>query len=521
MTAMSDPLVQDSFRGVFRLAAPEIVLLGTACFAFLGGCFYNRRWLWFLVSLLGVGTAAIVAGVAKPPAAEPLISPLTTDYAAGFIRWLAIIFAGAFLFVSLSETDRSNAAEYFGCSLVAAAGVSLAGRANDLILLFLALELLSIPTYILLYLPAKSKANQEAATKYFYLSILSSAVLLFGFSYLYGLSGSTNLTAIAGTLAKGNAESLSPMALIAAVMVIAGIGFRLTAVPFHFYAPDVYEGGPTGVVAQIAFWPKVAGIAALIRLLGLLGPDPRHLPFESSTQVPLLLWIIAVVTMTFGSVLALLQNNIRRMLAYSGVAHGGFLLIGVITASALPDAKETPGVGGVEAILVYLAAYGAMTVGVFAVLQYLSTPERPVDSIEDLAGLAQSHPMTAASMAVFLFSLLGLPLTAGFVGKFLLFVGAMGAPLESASMRNLYQVLAIVAAVNAAIGAVYYLRVIGVMYLRTALHPPGKSGAYAAWLAAVLLAALTLVFGFYPQPIVKAARKAAPIPAIVKPAVTN
>jgi NADH-quinone oxidoreductase subunit N len=444
------------------------------------------------------------------------VAPIVPDAAGGFIRWLVLAFAAAFLFVSLSETDRTNASEYFGCTLVAAAGVSLAGRANDLITLFLALELLSIPTYILLYLPARSKANQEDAAKYFYLSILSSTVLLFGFSYLYGLAGSTNLTAIVGTLTKSNAEQLSPMALIAAVMVIAGVGFRITAVPFHFYAPDVYEGGPTGVVAQIAFWPKVAGFAALARLFGLIGSDPAHLPFDSSTQVPLLLWIIAIVTMSFGNVLALLQDNIRRMLAYSGVAHGGYLLIGLISASAIPDARAAPGVGGMEAILVYLAAYGAMTVGAFAVLQYIGTPEQPVDSIDDLAGLGASHPLTAASMAVFLFSLIGLPLTAGFVGKFLLFVGAMGAPPDSASMRNLYQVLAVVAAINAAIGAVYYLRVVGVMYLRTAIRPPVRSKAYCAWMMAIILAALTLVFGFYPQPIVKAARKAAPLPAIAK-----
>jgi len=519
---LSDVPVQETLRGVFRLAAPEIVLLGTACVAFVGGCFSNRRLLWFLVSLAGVGIAAIVSGTVKTEIpAVPSVAPLLPDAAAGFIRWLTIFFAAVFLFVSCSEVDGTNASEYFGCSLVAAAGVSLTGRANDLITLFLALELLSIPTYILLYLPARSKANQEAAAKYFYLSILSSAVTLFGFSYLYGLAGSTNLTAITGTLTRSNAEQISPMALVAAVMVIAGIGFRITAVPFHFYAPDVYEGGPTGVVAQIAFWPKVAGFAALIRLLGLLSPDPAHLPFESSTQVPLLLWIIAIVTMTFGNVLALLQDNIRRMLAYSGVAHGGYLLIGLISASAIPDAKTTPGVGGVEAILVYLAAYGAMTVGAFAVLQYLDTPEQPVESIDDLAGLGQSHPLTAGSMAVFFFSLIGLPLTAGFIGKFLLFLGAFGAPSDTIAMRNLYQVLVVVAAVNAAIGAIYYLRVIGVMYLRTAIRPPARSKAYGAGFAAVILAALTLVFGFYSQPIVKAARKAAPIPAIAKPGSEN
>jgi NADH-quinone oxidoreductase subunit N len=252
-----------------------------------------------------------------------------------------------------------------------------------------------------------------------------------------------------------------------------------------------------------------------------LSPHSRELPFDASTLVPLLLWIIAVITMTFGNVLALLQDNIRRMLAYSSVAHGGYLLIGVVTASSLPDAKGTPDIGGVEAILVYLAAYGAMTVGAFAVVLYLSTPDQSVESIDDLAGLGQSHPISAAAMAVFLFSLIGMPLTAGFVGKLLLFYGAFAAPSTTESMGGLYQILAIVAAINAAIGAVYYLRVIGILYLRSPIRPPTNSRAIPTFSMVVVLAALTLFFGFYPQPLVRAARHAAPVPALPKPISTD
>jgi NADH-quinone oxidoreductase subunit N len=508
----SEP-VQQTLRGVFRLTVPEIALLGTACVVFLLGCFYNRRWLWFLVSLLGVALAGILAGVVKTDMPPVLTAaPIIPDAAAGFVRWVAIISAAVLLFVSWPEVDRTNAAEYYGCLLVVAAGVSLVGRANDLITLFLALELLSIPTYVLLYLPGQSRLNQEAAAKYFLLSVMSSAVLLFGFSYLYGLTGTTNLTAIVESLTRANAERLSPMALLAAVLVVAAVGFRVTAVPFHFYAPDVYEGGPAGVVAQLAFLPKVAGFVALARVLGLLAPEARAIPFDANTQVPLLLWILAVVTMTLGNVLALLQDNVRRMLAYSSVAHGGYMLIGVVVASSLPDAKGDPAVGGIDALLVYLVAYGAMTVGAFAVVLYLSTPDRPVESIDDLAGLGSSHPVTAASMAVFLFSLIGLPLTAGFAGKLLLFVGAFTAPSDTPAMRNLYQVLAVVAAVNAAIAAYYYLRVIGVMYLRSPIRPPANSRAVPTALAAVVLAAATLFFGVYPEPLNRAARKAAPVP---------
>jgi NADH-quinone oxidoreductase subunit N len=509
---MNDPLLTQTLTGVFRLAAPEIALVGTACVVFLFGCFYNRRWVWFTASVVGVIVAMILAAVVGEPA-PPVLSaaPLIPDAAAAFVRWVALGTALVLALVAWAETDRTNAAEYYACLLVVAAGASLVGRANDLVTLFLALELLSIPTYILLYLPARTKLNEEAAAKYFLLSVMSSAVLLFGFSYLYGLTGSLNLTVIVDAVTKAHAEpnGLNPMALVAAVLVIAALGFRVTAVPFHFYAPDVYEGGPAGVVAQLAFLPKLAGFVALARVLGLIGGDPRHLPFDAHTQVPLLLWIIAVMTMCLGNVLALLQDNVRRMLAYSSVAHGGYMLMGVVIAGAVPDAKAAPAFGGIDALLVYLVAYGMMTVGAFAVILYLSTPGRPVEAIDDLAGLSQSHPVSAAALGVFLFSLIGLPPTAGFVGKLFLFIGAFDAPADTPTMRNLYLLLAVIAAVNAAVGAYYYLRVIGVMYLRTPLRPLVSSRAVPTFVAAVALAVATLAFPLYAGPIGRAASQAA------------
>jgi NADH-quinone oxidoreductase subunit N len=519
---MTDPSLIQTLTGVFALAAPEIALLGTACVVFLGGCFAKRRAIWFAASLAGVAGAMVVAAAGRPDAPQLLsAAPLVADAAATFVRWVALVSAAVLLLVAWGETDDTNAAEYYACLLVAAAGTALVGRANDLVTLFLALELLSIPTYVLLYLPSRTKLNEEAAVKYFLLSVLSSAVLLFGFSYLYGLTGSVNLTVIADALTKahaeladGRADALNPLALAAAVMVVAALGFRITAVPFHFYAPDVYEGAPAGVVAQLAFLPKVAGFVALARVFGLLAADPRHLPFDAATKVPMLLWIVAVMTMCLGNVLALLQDNVRRMLAYSSVAQGGYMLMGLVIAGGLPDAKATPDVGGVDALLVYLVAYGLMTVGAFALILYLSTPERPVESIDDLAGLSQSHPVAAGAMAVFLFSLIGLPATAGFAGKFLLFVGALTAPVETPAMRNLYALLAVIAAVNAAVGAYYYLRVVGVMFLRTPLRPLASSRAAPPFAAALALAAATLALGVYPEPLRKAASAAAPVPAV-------
>ena len=183
-----------------------------------------------------------------------------------------------------------------------------------------------------------------------------------------------------------------------------------------------------------------------------------------------------------------------------------------VIASSLPDTKAPPDVGGIDAVLVYLVAYGMMTVGAFAVILFLSTPERPVESIDDLAGLSQSHPISASAMAVFMFSLIGLPLTAGFAGKLLLFVGALDAPTDTSAMRDLYRLMAVFAAVNAAIGAYYYLRVVGVMFFRTPIRPPVRSRAVPTFLAAVALAGGTLFFGIYPEPIARAARKAAPVP---------
>jgi NADH-quinone oxidoreductase subunit N len=529
LNPLSNEQLQQTFKGVFRLVGPEIALIAAACVIFLFGCLYNRRWLWFLTSFIGIAIAGVIAGTVKVHA-PPIITaaPIVPDAAAAFIRWVAIITAAVLLFVSWAEVKSESASEYYGCLLVATAGVSLTGRANDLITLFLALELISIPTYILLYLPDRSRLKQEAAAKYFLLSVMSSALLLFGFSYLYGLAGSTNIAVIVDALTKAhtqnpNAEALSPMAMLGIVLVVAAIGFRITAVPFHFYAPDVYEGGPAGVVALLAFFPKVAGFAALARLLGMIGADPYRLPFDADTHLPLLLWIISILTMTLGNVLALLQINIRRMLAYSSVAHAGYMLMGVVAASSYPDIANAaksgypnaiphgPATGGIDALLVYLVAYGMMTIGAFAVILYLSTPERSIESIDDLAGLGKSHPMSAGTMAIFLFSLIGMPPTAGFIGKWLLFLGTYTAPSDTPTMHNFYQLLAVIAAINAAIGAYYYLRVIGVMYLRIPLRPLASSRAFPTLLAAVVLAAGTLFFLCYSDPLAKAARKAAPV----------
>jgi len=332
--------------------------------------------------------------------------------------------------------------------------------------------------------------------------------MLFGFSYLYGQTGTTNLGAMLTLL--GQEETVGSLGLIGILLTIAGLGFRLTAVPFHFYAPDVYQGGPTGVIAQLSYVPKVAGFIALARLLGFLFPPLERLPFAvDSSLVPWVLWVLAAVTMTLGNCLALVQENLRRLLAYSGVAHAGYMLIGVLaTATWTAERGSIPSIG-FDSVLFYLVAYGLMTVGAFAILSYLAQGQRPTETTDDLAGLSQTHPLAAGLFAWLLISMIGLPLTAGFAGKFLLFVGLFRVPSEGA-MQSWPQLLVGIAAVNAAIGAVYYLRLIGVMYLRSPLQPLVTQGGRLALGAAVICALGTFVIGVYPKPLQDATQAVLP-----------
>jgi NADH-quinone oxidoreductase subunit N len=376
--------------------------------------------------------------------------------------------------------------------------------------------MVSIPTYLLLYLPRVNASSQEAAIKYFLLSVFSSALMLFGFSYLYGLTGTMNIPTILETLSSGQVArgELPPwrgMVLVALVMIVAGLGFKITAVPFHFYAPDVYQGTTTPSAALLAFVPKIIGFAALIKLLGFTGGEATAQAL--GTQVPVLLWIMAAVTMSLGNILALWQTNLKRLLAYSSVAHAGYMLIGLAVAPRLlgNDGSVGAAVGGIEATLFYLVGYGTMTLGAFAVLHLLSQGGKPVENEEDIVGLGKTHPLMALSMTVFLLSLIGIPLTVGFAGKALLFFDALGVnnnridgltkeqAAQVAEQARLYGVLALIGAINAAIAAWYYLRLLSAMYLREAIEslPPLRRTPALGTLGVCL--ALTLALGVLPR----------------------
>jgi len=512
--AFVNPQVEQTLQNVFAYVIPEAGLVGLACVLFMLSTLRASRTLAGVLSLVGLVAAGYLLRTFPGTAPELLtVSAVLTDPLSLFVRYAALATGFVLVLVCWNDVGNKTAADYFACLMIITAGFSLIGSANDLIVVFLALEMISIPTYIMLWLPKpKDYAAQESSVKYFMLSIVSSAMLLFGFSYLYGMTGTTNIAAIVEILPSVVSGDGATMFAVANVMVLAGIGFRITAFPFHFYAPDVYQGAPTGTTAMLSFVPKLAGFIVLLRLFA----QPREMLYANTplmNQTLMLFWILATVSMVAGNVLAVMQTNIRRMLAYSGVANAGYMLIGMAVMPSIgamvgdvPAGLRTIAPGG-EAMLFYLIAYGAMTVGAFAVLSYIGSPSTPVDDIEDLSGLSQTNPYAAASMGVFLLSMIGLPLTAGFAGKFLLFLSALSAP-KDAPLNPMYEILALIAAVAAAVGAFYYLRVIGVMYLRNPNRKPMITGGLAASLAILICLIATIGFGVYPWALISQTRAA-------------
>ena len=487
-----DSTVQTLTQSI-SLILPEIALIATACVHFLLGPFLvsddNRapaglRHRWGVLALLGLLAAGWFWFNSTPVDSQSVgAGPFRLDSLAWFIRGLTLAGGLVLLLVGWNKIDDSRAAEQHACLLLMLAGVNLVVAANDLVVLFLALELVSIPTYVFLYLPRRDAANEEAVIKYFLLSVFSSALVLYGFSFLYGTTGTTNLAAIHAALWTRTADAMPPVLVITLVTIVAGFGFRITAVPFHFYAPDVFQGTSTPAAAMLSFVPKLAGFVGLLRVLAVppatgLDLQPAWTLIEAAEPM---LWLLAVVTMFLGNVMALLQTNLKRLLAYSSVSHAGYMLVG-LTVSGGPETA----VNGADALLFYLAVYGAMTIGVFAVLSALSGPRHSVETLDDVSGLGLSHPVAALLMTVFLFSLTGLPPTAGFLGKLNLFLAAWSEGTTSARW------LAAFLAVNAAIGAWYYLRIVAAMYLQPAVRPIERRVETPAFVGTVLCAAAVI-----------------------------
>ena len=470
------------------LAAPEIVITVTGLLVLLLDVAVrgrNRGWLGG-VSVVGVTVAlGLVLRQTAGPARSLAFSGLhVVDNYANFFKVVFLLSTIIVILLSARTLQEQGMAvgEFNALLLFATLGTMLMASAADLLSLFVGLETMAVCTYVLCGFLKWDQRCNEGALKYLLMGVFSTGVVLYGMVLLYGFAGSTNLEAIARAIGMGTFSN--PALLMAMVLLAAGFGFKIAAVPFHMYLPDMYEGAPTPVVAFMAGAAELAGLAVLVRVFLLAMPGLQ-------ADWSLLFWVLAVLTMTIGNLVAIAQANIKRMLAYSTIAHMGYLLIGPVVGSQL----------GVAAVLFYSLVYACMTIGAFGMVILLARGTVQGDQIDDFTGLAQRSPLAAAIMLLFLLSLTGIPPTAGFVGKFYLFAAAVEAG---------YIWLVLIAVINSAISLFYYMRVVMVMYMRD-LPPQGiaLSRSPALYLALFLAAAVTLLLGIFPGPVLEFAKASA------------
>jgi NADH-quinone oxidoreductase subunit N len=398
-----------------------------------------------------------------------------------FALFFKILFLGAaaitvLMSIPYLKLEGASPGEYYFLILCATLGMMIMAGGIDLLSIFIGLETMAVSFYILAGFIKPSQRSNEAAVKYFLLGAFSLGILLYGMSLMYGLSGTTNLRAMAGAFV---GQEHDPRLVLAVILVAAGVGFKIAAVPFHMWAPDVYEGAPTPVTAFLSVGSKAASFAMLVRIF------LEGLP-AMSADWRLLFWVLSVITMTVGNVAAVTQTNIKRMLAYSSIAHAGYVLIGVVVG--------TP--RGVTAMLVYLLVYAFMQLGAFSVIVLMRRSDVVGDELKDFSGLSFRHPMAAFAMLLFMLSLGGIPPTAGFMGKLWLF----GAAIDAG-----YYWLAVIGVLNSAISLYYYIRVVVFMYLKKETIGSEPSASPSLTLALGVAIAATLVLGVYPQLLFKVA----------------
>lgn len=443
---------------------PELALFAGTCVAMVMGL--SPAWRVRRATAGVAGVALLAAGAlalwTTPEASGPWPHlPAFIKMAAAGVGLLLLLFAagtvdrGEEALIAAGHVPfdplRTTRAEFYSFFLFSIMGLMLCAGADDLVWLFLALELTSLPTYVMVAIsqpPSAGTRAQEAGVKYFFLGALGTAIILYGFALLYGATGTTHLAGIAEAFEYG----IGPMALAGLLLAILGAGFKIAAVPMHLYVPDVYEGAAAPVGAFLAFVPKTAGFVALALLLGAVGwvHGPGHALPE---PLRLTLWVMAAATMTWGNTLALLQNNVKRILAYSSIAHSGYMLVGMVAG---PGGGEGITRNGIAAVLFYLVAYGVMNLGAFAVPACLERrgpggEAREIETVEDLRGLCITRPLLGWTMVLCAASLLGMPPLIGFWAKVPLFTSAISAG-EIA--------LVIVLGLNSAAAALYYLRLV-------------------------------------------------------------
>jgi NADH-quinone oxidoreductase subunit N len=401
-----------------------------------------------------------------------------------FFTFLVIAIAAVVILSSFEymAVQRIRAGEYYALILFGVVGMALMASAVELVMIFIGLEISSISTYILAGFRRNEASSSESSLKYFLLGSFATAFFLYGVALMFGATGSTNIDVISQKLQSGPVEVL---VYVAMAMMFVGLGFKVAIAPFHIWTPDVYEGAPAPVVGFMSTAPKAAAFAVLLRVVFAINAPGRFW----------FLWVAAALSMTLGNVGALVQTNVKRLLAYSSIAHAGYLLVAF--AMTNPDNSLT----GISAAMFYTASYAAMNVGAFAVVSHFASAGERYVTLEDYEGMGRSSPLLAATLTIFLLSLIGIPMTAGFFAKFYVF---------SAALRANLVWLTLIGVVNSAVGAYYYLRIIVVMYMREARKEvPVARISFGLAVALSVCTFATLYLGILPDRVLQVTQRSA------------
>ncbi len=452
---------------------PEIVVITGACILLILGLFVPKGrghvlvWASIAVVVAAAAATLALAGVVRPAYSGMFV----VDGFASFFKVLFYLATALTLLLSrkYAEIEKIERSEYYVLLLFALSGMMIMASGTDLLSIYVGLELMALSTYVLTGFLRQDRRSNEAALKYVILGAVSSGIFLYGVSLVYGLTGTTQLDAIAATLTAD--APLDPGLLLAIVFIVTGLVFKVGAVPFHMWVPDIYEGAPTTITAFLSVGPKAAGFAVILRVF--------LNPLIAASDVWIVVAVIAVVTMALGSFVALVQDNIKRLLAYSSIAHAGFALLGVVAGGA----------DGVASVMLYLLIYVFMNLGIFGAVIMMRNGDFSGEAIEDYAGFAKSHRGLALLMLLFLFSLAGIPPTAGFFAKFYVLV---------ALIEQGFIALAVIAVLLSAVAAYFYIRIVMVMYMREPVGAFDPALTLPVRIALAITAAGTIGIGLFP-----------------------
>ena len=495
------------------LILPELIICVAGVVVMLVDAFAKptQRWITGGISLAGLIAAAASSSwlwLSWRSVSEAFNGMIVLDELRLGFTFVFLVVSTLTILVSMVwvENERLPAGEFHSLLMFATAGMMFMASAGDLVMVFLGLEILSIATYVMCGFRRTDIRSNESSMKYFILGSFSSAFLLYGIALTYGatstaarLPGTTNIAEIARRLP----DAQYPQLLFAgAAMMLVGFGFKIATAPFHVWTPDVYEGAPTPVTAFMAAGPKAAGFASFVRVFVFAFPFVVATGADSVGGKIHAAWlgalfVLAILTMTIGNVVAIAQNNVKRMLAYSSIAHAGYALVGFIAAGAAPDIEQRN--AAIAAVIFYLLTYAVMNLGAFAVVQLIARNSDRRTEVEDYNGIGFQSPWLAFCLSLFLLSLLGMPLTAGFMGKVMVF---------RAALDQGYYALVVIGVLNTAISAYYYLRLIVVMFFRertTAWQAPRIPASIGIALVITVLGVLYL--GLFPGRVLDALQK--------------